>query len=152
MPNYGLALPKRRPSMNFEEGFEDMPAAGGGMDPAFADQVAAARARGQAHLAGRQAMAPAAAGRGASGASAGLAAAGTLFDMWGQLEENGRQDRLEDRAVAAYIRERDQEAEDRRKRDQLQQISTAFDFGNYAGNLRKGVGGEYGDYYERIGL
>jgi hypothetical protein len=86
------------------------------------------------------------------GANFGLNLAGAAFDTYGAIQQADKADTMEARAWDEYQKQLNMEAEDRRKRDQLQEVKNSFDWANYGAGFRKGLGDQYGGYFAGIGL
>lgn len=87
-----------------------------------------------------------------AGAGLALQGAGTLFDMFGGYEASEKAEDKEKQARADMERQLAIQAEERKKRDDLQYISSMFNFADYGQKTDATRLDNYGDYYRKVGV
>lgn len=85
-------------------------------------------------------------------AGLGLKAVGTGLDIYGAYKQNERQDDLEAQARAEMDRQRMMQAQDRQRKQHLEDVSMAFNYGDYAGKQDDRLMNQYLDYYRKAGF
>jgi hypothetical protein len=86
-----------------------------------------------------------------AGAGMGLKTLGTGMDIVGAYKQNERQDDMEAEARAEMQRQRALQGEDRMRRQHLEDVGAAMDYGNYSGKQEDRLMNQYLDYYRKMG-
>jgi hypothetical protein len=141
MPYDYLNYPKQKPSSDYGAGFDSYTPRSS-IASAFGGSQAPPEAPGFLDMASM------------AGKAAGpiLPWATAAFDIYGGIQKANTEADLQKRAEAEYMLQRDKEAEDQRKLEELQRVKALFEAGTYAGQERQGLHTNYDQYYQNIGL